>query len=147
MKIDLQNIRVIAFDADDTLWDCQSHFEAVENHLYQLIKPYCDDPARELFITESGWLQGLHHIYNRDGPARWRQSSQPCRAFRVVGTQQVAAASACHTPARGRVNPAAPAGLSLPSGGVHKGRTSGSGEQAPSQPPWQVFLARRDNIR
>ena len=59
MKIDLQNIRVIAFDADDTLWDCQSHFEAVENHLYQLIKPYCDDPARELFITESGNMADL----------------------------------------------------------------------------------------
>ena len=24
-------IRVIAFDADDTLWDCQSHFEAERN--------------------------------------------------------------------------------------------------------------------
>ena len=59
MKIDLLNIRVIAFDADDTLWDCQSHFEAVENHLYQLIKPYCDDPARELFITESGNMADL----------------------------------------------------------------------------------------
>ena len=59
MKIDLQNIRVIAFDADDTLWDCQSHFEAVENHLYQLIRPYCDDPARELFITESGNMADL----------------------------------------------------------------------------------------
>ena len=62
MKIDLQNIRVIAFDADDTLWDCQSHFEAVENHLYQLIKPYCDDPARELFITESGGGSHLSHV-------------------------------------------------------------------------------------
>ena len=57
--IDLQNLRVIAFDADDTLWDCQSHFEAVENHLYKLIKPYCDEPARELFITESGNMADL----------------------------------------------------------------------------------------
>ena len=24
-------VKVIAFDADDTLWDCQSHFEAVEH--------------------------------------------------------------------------------------------------------------------
>lgn len=50
---------VIAFDADDTLWDCQSHFEAVENQLYQLITPYCDSPARELFLTESGNMADL----------------------------------------------------------------------------------------
>ena len=51
--------RVIAFDADDTLWDCQSHFESVENQLYQLIAPYCDSPARELFLTESGNMADL----------------------------------------------------------------------------------------
>ena len=50
---------VIAFDADDTLWDCQSHFEAVENQLYQLLAPYCDSPARELFMTESGNMADL----------------------------------------------------------------------------------------
>lgn len=50
---------VIAFDADDTLWDCQSHFEAVENRLYQLIAPYCDNPASELFQTESGNMVDL----------------------------------------------------------------------------------------
>ena len=46
--------KVIAFDADDTLWDCQSHFEEVENHLYSLIAPYCENPKLELFDTESG---------------------------------------------------------------------------------------------
>lgn len=51
--------KVIAFDADDTLWDCQSYFEAVENRLYDLIAPYCDDPARELFKTESGNMADL----------------------------------------------------------------------------------------
>ena len=55
----LQEIRVIAFDADDTLWDCQSHFEAVENHLYRLIAPYCDDPAKELYATEAGNMADL----------------------------------------------------------------------------------------
>ena len=59
MMIDLQNLRVIAFDADDTLWDCQSHFEEVEKHLYRLIAPYCDDPAHELFVTESGNMADL----------------------------------------------------------------------------------------
>lgn len=57
--INLNNIRVIAFDADDTLWDCQSHFETVENHLYRLIAPYCEVPAKELFQTESGNMADL----------------------------------------------------------------------------------------
>jgi putative hydrolase of the HAD superfamily len=57
--IDFMNIRVLAFDADDTLWDCQSHFEDVENHLYHLIAPYCENPARELFHTESGNMADL----------------------------------------------------------------------------------------
>ena len=57
--INLNDIRVIAFDADDTLWDCQSHFEAVENHLYRLIAPYCEAPAKELFQTESGNMADL----------------------------------------------------------------------------------------
>ena len=51
--------RVIAFDADDTLCDCQSHFEEVENHLYSLIAPYCEDPKHELFLTESGNMADL----------------------------------------------------------------------------------------
>ena len=51
--------KVIAFDADDTLWDCQSYFEQVENRLYQLIQPYCEKPAAELFKTESGNMADL----------------------------------------------------------------------------------------
>ena len=51
--------KVIAFDADDTLWDCQSHFEEVENHLYSLIAPYCENPKLELFDTESGNMADL----------------------------------------------------------------------------------------
>ena len=50
---------MIAFDADDTLWDCQSHFEEVEEHLYSLIAPYCEDPKHELFVTESGNMADL----------------------------------------------------------------------------------------
>jgi putative hydrolase of the HAD superfamily len=52
-------IKIIAFDADDTLWDCQSHFEEVEEHLYTLIAPYCEDPRQELFKTESGNMDDL----------------------------------------------------------------------------------------
>lgn len=52
-------LKVIAFDADDTLWDCQSYFEAVEKQLYGLIAPYCDNPAKELFNTESNNMASL----------------------------------------------------------------------------------------
>lgn len=51
--------KIIAFDADDTLWDCQSHFEEVEEHLYSLIAPYCENPKLELFETESGNMADL----------------------------------------------------------------------------------------
>ena len=51
--------KVIAFDADDTLWDSQSHFERVEEHLYSLIAPYCENPKLELFETESGNMADL----------------------------------------------------------------------------------------
>ena len=54
-----KRFKVLAFDADDTLWDCQSHFEEVEEHLYSLIMPYCEDPKHELFITESGNMADL----------------------------------------------------------------------------------------
>jgi putative hydrolase of the HAD superfamily len=55
----LRGIKVIAFDADDTLWDCQGHFEEVEEHLYSLISPYCENPKQELFKTESANMEDL----------------------------------------------------------------------------------------
>ena len=49
------DIRVVAFDADDTLWDCQSWFDEVEHKCCELLKPWAS--AREvsegLFATES----------------------------------------------------------------------------------------------
>jgi putative hydrolase of the HAD superfamily len=57
--MNLEKIRVIAFDADDTLWDCQGYFEEVENHLYGLIAPYCENPKQELFKTESSNMADL----------------------------------------------------------------------------------------
>jgi putative hydrolase of the HAD superfamily len=49
-----KDIRYIAFDADDTLWDCQGHFERVMQELYTLLEPWVDHKtaARELFATE-----------------------------------------------------------------------------------------------
>ncbi|MBQ7511206.1 MAG: HAD family hydrolase [Prevotella sp.] len=47
-------IKVIAFDADDTLWDCQSWFDDVERRCCELLAPWAT--AREvsegLFATE-----------------------------------------------------------------------------------------------
>ena len=49
-----RDIKVVAFDADDTLWDCQSWFDDVERKCCELLKPWAT--AREvsegLFATE-----------------------------------------------------------------------------------------------
>lgn len=49
------------FDADDTLWDCQSHFEAVEQRYCELLAPWCnhEEAAAALFNTERGNMQLL----------------------------------------------------------------------------------------
>ena len=48
------SLKVIAFDADDTLWDCQGHFEIVMQRLYDELVPWTDreTSALELFSTE-----------------------------------------------------------------------------------------------
>lgn len=50
----MNRIKVIAFDADDTLWDCQSWFDEVEHKCCELLAPWAT--AREvsegLFQTE-----------------------------------------------------------------------------------------------
>ena len=54
MNGDWKQIKVVAFDADDTLWDCQSWFDEVEQKCCELLKPWAT--AREvsegLFSTE-----------------------------------------------------------------------------------------------
>lgn len=46
--------KVVAFDADDTLWDCQGHFDRVMQWLYDELVPWTDreTSAQELFATE-----------------------------------------------------------------------------------------------
>lgn len=50
-----EQIRAIAFDADDTLWDLQSHFDDVEQRYCQLLSDYGEalDLSAALFETES----------------------------------------------------------------------------------------------
>jgi putative hydrolase of the HAD superfamily len=44
----------LVFDADDTLWDCQGHFERVMEQLYDLLEPWVsrEEARSELFATE-----------------------------------------------------------------------------------------------
>lgn len=48
-------VRLIAFDADDTLWDCQGHFDAVERDYCALLSAYGDaaSVSAALFQTET----------------------------------------------------------------------------------------------
>ena len=50
----LHDIKVVAFDADDTLWDCQTHFDEVERQYCQMLSPWADEAtvSRRLFETE-----------------------------------------------------------------------------------------------
>ena len=47
-------IKVIAFDADDTLWDCQSWFDDVERRCCELLSPWATarEVSQGLFETE-----------------------------------------------------------------------------------------------
>lgn len=49
--------KLIAFDADDTLWDCQSHFADVEKKYACLLQEYgidAETTQKNLFATECG---------------------------------------------------------------------------------------------
>jgi putative hydrolase of the HAD superfamily len=49
-----QEIKVVAFDADDTLWDCQTWFDKVEQECCELLKPWATprEASEGLFATE-----------------------------------------------------------------------------------------------
>ena len=46
---------MIAFDADDTLWECQSYFEAVEREYCEILNSYsyADEISKALFAVET----------------------------------------------------------------------------------------------
>lgn len=56
-----ENIKVIAFDADDTLWNNEPFFQEVERQYRNLLKPYgtADDISAALFQTEMNNLTYL----------------------------------------------------------------------------------------
>lgn len=49
-------ITLLAFDADDTLWDCQGHFDKVEMEYCNILSQYgnSDKISESLFNTETG---------------------------------------------------------------------------------------------
>ena len=53
-SIDIDHLQLLVFDADDTLWDCQSHFDEVMNRCARMLKPYVspDKVANQLYATE-----------------------------------------------------------------------------------------------
>ena len=55
------SIQVIAFDADDTLWDCQTHFEAVEREYCALLADFGDQStiSTSLFTIEQANMAEL----------------------------------------------------------------------------------------
>jgi putative hydrolase of the HAD superfamily len=54
MYAETKNLKVIAFDADDTLWDNEIYFQATENKFFELMEEYLPQHsvARELLQTE-----------------------------------------------------------------------------------------------
>lgn len=56
-----EDIELIVFDADDTLWDCQSHFEDVQRRYYEMLSQYDDAAtvASGLFDTERANMELL----------------------------------------------------------------------------------------
>lgn len=56
-----QNIRLVAFDADDTLWDCQSSFDSVEHQYCQLLAEWGSESeiSEQLFQTEKANMPSL----------------------------------------------------------------------------------------
>ncbi|MCQ2974231.1 MAG: HAD family hydrolase [Bacteroidales bacterium] len=57
----MENIKILAFDADDTLWDCQTFFDDAENFFCETLKNYGDYNfiKQKLFETESGNMELL----------------------------------------------------------------------------------------
>ncbi|MGN0282585.1 MAG: HAD family hydrolase [Prevotella sp.] len=60
-KTESWRIKVATFDADDTLWDCQSHFEHVQREYCRLLKPWADNESviNSLLETERGNMELL----------------------------------------------------------------------------------------
>ena len=73
-----QPVGLIAFDADDTLWDNQGHFEAVEKAYCRLLSPYgtAEQVSAALFETETANMPLLG--YGCKAFTLWSSSASRC---------------------------------------------------------------------
>ena len=57
----MKDVRLLAFDADDTLWDNQSHFDKAVDDYCRLLSCYgsIDQMYKELYKTECGNMESL----------------------------------------------------------------------------------------
>ena len=55
----MKDISLIAFDADDTLWECQTYFEAVEKGYCKLLSGYA--PAED--VSKAQLKQQICHSW------------------------------------------------------------------------------------
>ena len=126
--VPFEGIKVIAFDADDTLWNCQSHFAAAERRYCDLLKPYADaaEVSASLFRTETANMPLLGYgskaftlslIENAVAVSGGRISGSVIGEIVELG--------------KGLLNiPTAPlTGVTLSLGGIHQGRVARPGEQ------------------
>ena len=64
-------IKVIAFDADDTLWSNEPFFQDIEKQYTDLLKSYGtpEDISNRNEQPEMSriWRQSFYHFYGRDG--------------------------------------------------------------------------------
>ena len=129
-----QTIGLIAFDADDTLWDNQGHFNAVEKAYCSLLSPYgtAEQVSAALFETETANMPLLGYgckaftlslIENAVSFSKGQITAQ--KTARSGAARQVAALSARHAAARscGHAESTA-AERPLPVGRLHQRRAA-----------------------
>lgn len=126
-----REFRVIAFDADDTLWDCQSWFDSVEERCAELLKPWATrkEVSEGLFATEHRNLSltgygtkafTLSLIENAVRISHGEISGDD--VMRLINMGKEAVAVSDNTTAGGAGDTGGTgATAALPSGGVHQG--------------------------
>jgi len=52
-NMSLQNIKIVAFDADDTLWHNEVYFRSVEDRFFELMKPWAAEEDTQSLLLET----------------------------------------------------------------------------------------------
>ena len=83
--MDISGVKVLAFDADDTLWDCQGHFEEATDRYCEILSPFADvETVRaSLFQTETKNMPDQASV-QRLSPSPWWRMPLRCRRARCL---------------------------------------------------------------